>query len=239
MNVIYEDDLSTVIRGSSYTVLPLLHEMYGIIDLILTDPPYAIDSVSRSSGKTGNHGVARARTYKPVIGDTSNEPLRLAWMRRHTERLIAWGADHAVDLSEFPGARWLVWDKRDGLRSNNFADAELAIDTGGGAARLFRHRQMGMLGDGLGWKRVHPNQKPVSLMRWVLDNVTPKPGLVVDPFAGVGTTMVACAERGIPCIGIELDPDYCNIAVDRLRQRPLVEAPGRRLVGEQLQGWTA
>lgn len=230
----YDDGLARIYHGDAHEILPRL---FGgaKADLILTDPPYGISAVSRTSGKTGNHGAATARVYRPVIGD--DQPMRMAWMRPYAERMIVWGADHAVDLGEFSGARWLAWDKRDGLRSNNFADVELAIDTGGGAARLFRHRQMGMLDAGLGWHRVHPTQKPLRLMRWCIEQVRPKPTLVVDPFMGSGTTLRAASDLGIASVGIEMDMGYCVEAVKRLGQQSMFGGP-EPPQPEQLRGWT-
>ncbi|WP_416877948.1 DNA methyltransferase [Litorimonas sp.] len=62
---------------------------------------------------------------------------------------------------------------------------------------------------------LHPTQKPVSLME---QNVRWTSGHVFDPFMGSGTTGVACAKLGRKFTGIELDPDYFDIAVERIRK---------------------
>lgn len=54
----------------------------------------------------------------------------------------------------------------------------------------------------------HPTVKPVALMRWLVRLVTPPGGLVLDPFAGSGTTGVACIREGFDCILIEREPQY-------------------------------
>jgi site-specific DNA-methyltransferase (adenine-specific) len=61
----------------------------------------------------------------------------------------------------------------------------------------------------------HPTQKPVDLMRNVIDWCA---GTVFDPFMGSGTTLVACAKLGRAGIGIELDPDYFDIACKRVEE---------------------
>jgi site-specific DNA-methyltransferase (adenine-specific) len=62
----------------------------------------------------------------------------------------------------------------------------------------------------------HPTVKPVALMRWLVRLVTPPDGLVLDPFAGSGSTGVACAHEGFRFIGIEREDDYAEIARRRI-----------------------
>lgn len=63
----------------------------------------------------------------------------------------------------------------------------------------------------------HPTQKPLALMRWILTLVTPPGGAVIlDPFAGSGSTMVAAAQLGISAVGIEMDSEYAEIAARRI-----------------------
>lgn len=64
----------------------------------------------------------------------------------------------------------------------------------------------------------HPTVKPLSLMRWLVRLVTPPGGLVLDPFAGSGTTVEACQLEGFRCIAIEREADYLPLITDRLRQ---------------------
>lgn len=63
----------------------------------------------------------------------------------------------------------------------------------------------------------HPTVKPLALMRYLVTLVTPPGGIVLDPFAGSGSTLVACAELGIPAIGIELSEEYAEIAARRVQ----------------------
>lgn len=62
----------------------------------------------------------------------------------------------------------------------------------------------------------HPTVKPLALMRWIVRLVTPPGGLVLDPFAGSGTTGVACRDEGFPCILIEREQEYVDIIRRRL-----------------------
>lgn len=64
----------------------------------------------------------------------------------------------------------------------------------------------------------HPTVKPVSLMRWLCRLVTPPGGLVLDPFLGSGTTMIAALQEGFRCIGIEREPEYVELARRRVEE---------------------
>ena len=63
---------------------------------------------------------------------------------------------------------------------------------------------------------VHPTQKPLRLMRWLVRLVTPPGGLVLDPFAGSGTTLVAAVLEGFRAAGCEIDPEYAAVARARI-----------------------
>jgi site-specific DNA-methyltransferase (adenine-specific) len=67
-----------------------------------------------------------------------------------------------------------------------------------------------------GARNVHPTVKPIDLMRWLVRLVTPPGGLVIDPFAGSGTTGIACVLEGLNFIGIEREPEYADIARARI-----------------------
>jgi site-specific DNA-methyltransferase (adenine-specific) len=63
----------------------------------------------------------------------------------------------------------------------------------------------------------HPCEKPVGLLKWCI-NLMEKPGVVLDPFMGSGTTLVAAKLEGRRAIGIEIEERYCEIAAKRLAQ---------------------
>jgi DNA modification methylase len=65
-------------------------------------------------------------------------------------------------------------------------------------------------------KNHHPCVKPIALMRWLVRLVTPPGGLVLDPFAGSGTTLIACAMEGVDSVGIEMNDAYVDIAEARV-----------------------
>jgi site-specific DNA-methyltransferase (adenine-specific) len=209
----YNRDGIRLFHGDALAILPEIEA--GSVSAVVTDPPYGIkertDRASKGRGK-----LTLCNDFPPVIGD--DKPFDPApWL--DFPKVILWGANHYG--SRVPDAScWLTWDKRDGLNSNDNADCELAWTNLGGPARLFHHRWNGMLKDSEKLnRRVHPTQKPVALMAWCLKLLRLPPGsLILDPYAGSGSTLIACRKAGHRAIGIELDPAYCDIASRRLRE---------------------
>ena len=70
-------------------------------------------------------------------------------------------------------------------------------------------------------KRVHPTQKPIALGRWLLEKFAKEGDLIFDPFAGSGSFLVACKQKGFNFVGCELNKDYCDIIKQRLTQQTL------------------
>lgn len=73
-------------------------------------------------------------------------------------------------------------------------------------------------GPDMAFSNLHPTQKPVSLMIWLVKTYTDRGDVVLDPFMGSGTTGAAALETGRGFIGVERDPEYFEIACDRLRR---------------------
>jgi len=74
----------------------------------------------------------------------------------------------------------------------------------------------GAIREGKRTKKVHPTQKPVDLMEWIIKNYTTEGDIIMDAFMGSGTTGVACKNLNRDFIGIELDKTYFDIATKRI-----------------------
>ncbi len=61
----------------------------------------------------------------------------------------------------------------------------------------------------------HPTVKPVELVSRAIENSSPKGGIVLDPFVGSGTTIIAAEQTGRRCLAMDIDPAYCDVAVKR------------------------
>lgn len=74
-------------------------------------------------------------------------------------------------------------------------------------------------------KNPHPTVKPIDLMRYLIRLVTPPGGVVLDPFAGSGTTLIAAFQEKFQCIGIEQSEEYCDLISQRLNGVIAMTAP--------------
>ncbi|WP_230844444.1 DNA-methyltransferase [Gloeobacter morelensis] len=109
---------------------------------------------------------------------------------------------------------------------------------GGQAGHYGRYRTVGRSDDGMRHPRsvlhfpsvgpdlvVHPCQKPLALLEWLVRTYSEPGGLVVDPFAGSGTTALACQNTGRGCVAIEKTREFIEVARRRLEQGVLFEMP--------------
>lgn len=194
------------------------------IDLVLTDPPYGISVDTRmhktSNQKSGN-GLALKGSYINTNWDNSiPEGKIFNEMFRVSKNQIIFGGNYFIEnLHNSPC--WIVWDKDNG--TTNFADCELAWTSYSSPIRKFKYRWNGMLQEDMANKetRFHPTQKPVGLLERILDKYSKLGNTILDPFLGSGSTAIACRQLSRNFIGIEINPDYCKIAEDRLAQTEL------------------
>ena len=193
-----------MILGDCLKVLPLI----GRVDAVVTDPPYGIgiaDNPVRQKHPRKDWDAA-------AVG---NEHLQA--IRAISSEQIIWGGNY-FDLP--PSRGFLIWDKK---QPENFSLAmcEQAWWSRDTNAKVFSKSV-------LGYDKSHPTQKPVALMEWCL-GFLPNARTILDPFMGSGTTLVACQRLGRNGIGIELDPDYFDIACRRVdeatRQPDMFIAP--------------
>jgi DNA modification methylase len=193
-------------------VVPLLPP--GSFDAVVIDPPYGIGAdkaiINRANKR---HGKALAASKDYGDSDWDNEPASATQIfdcRRVSRHAIIFGGNYF----ELPPARcWLVWDKLNG--ENDYADCELAWTNLDKPVRRLAFRWHGMLRDEE-CERVHPTQKPVGVMRWVLSHLPKGSRSIVDPFAGSSSTLVACIHSGFACLGIEREPKYFAASIERL-----------------------
>lgn len=176
---------------------------------------------ARSNGGNGKSGTAAFGDYGPtprVDYDTGRWPANVvldeAAARILDEQAPSAGGGFGVNT----GKPSRVYGDYAGLGGEviGYGDA-------GGASRFFYTSKASTAerNNGHGPANTHPTVKPVDLMRWLVRLVTPPGGLVLDPFAGSGTTGVACREEGFRCVLIEREAEYLGIIAGRLSQLSL------------------
>jgi site-specific DNA-methyltransferase (adenine-specific)/modification methylase len=201
----YADEWVTIYHGDSREIMPHLKPF----DLLLTDPPYGIDVVK--TGKVGGNNKGIARDYGATDWDEERVPEWVMHLARSLcEKQVIFGGNY-YDLPPCKGP--LVWDKEN---TGNFADGEMAWNNLRVSLRIKRHRWNGMIRKG-GEQRNHPTQKPLEVMAWALKQAG-EVQTVLDPWMGSGTTLRACKDAHVHCVGIEREQEYCEIAVDRMAQ---------------------
>ncbi len=221
MKPYYEHAGITIYNCDCREILPSLSA-----DLLLADPPYGLGAARRSFGANGvkRHmtGLVAGKVIAPRdYGDSAwdDEPCPLDLLKLAMSRCplqIIWGGNYF----DFGIARcWLVWDKLRG--DTDYADGELAWTNLDRAVRIIRWRWNGFLQQNSGDKkeeRYHPTQKPFSVMAWAIKQAPQSVQSLLDPFMGVGSSLIAAKALGITGIGIEICERYCEIAAKRLSQ---------------------
>jgi len=218
-----------LLLGDCMEIMPTL----GKVDACVCDPPYGIDI--GGAGTIGGAGVVRPKDYGKATWDKegmSHEQWKA--IKSITNLWIVWGGNHLADVIG-NSAGVLIWDKKcQNGWNDTFSEMEIAFTNAISRAKGFRHLWAGALRHSEQGANVreHPTQKPIKLMQWCVEQL-PTAQTILDPFLGSGTTLVACAKLGRKGIGIELDPDYFDIACRRVedayRQTDLfIEPPAPR-----------
>ena len=182
-------------------------------DMVFTDPPYGINVVGGDKA-VGGGKIVKANKYEPVIGDLTPEVAKnaCALLLSFKIPMIIWGANnfaHALPES----SAWLYWQKN---QTGDFADGELAWTNCKGQIKRFEHTWAGLIkASEHGQKRVHPTQKPIALAEWCFDKYMPEAKSVLDLFLGSGSTLIACEKTNRKCYGLEIDPHYCSVIIER------------------------
>jgi site-specific DNA-methyltransferase (adenine-specific) len=201
-------DLVTLYQGDARAVAAALQPL----DAVITDPPYGTGFTFAKARRSRNPlqpTRPAARWSTNILGD--DQPFDpTPWLAY--PQVILWGGNFYAHRLPPAGAA-LVWDKRKGSTPDDHADCELAWTNLPGPARLVSLKWRGLVREGeanvANRAKLHPAEKPLELMVWCVEKTT---GTVLDPYMGSGSTLAACVRLGRPCIWIELDPHYFQVA---------------------------
>lgn len=204
---------NTILHGDCLAVLPQLPDCSA--DFVLTDPPY----LTRYKSRDGRN----------VPGDDNDTWLAPAFAEMH--RVLVRNS-FAVSFYGWPHAdRFLQAYRTAGFRvvghlafPKRYSSSTKYLGYRHECAYLLAKGHPAQpkhtIGDVIPWaytgNKLHPTQKPLSVLLPLVETFSPESGLVLDPFAGSGSTLLAARSLGRSYLGIELDATYHAAAVDRL-----------------------
>ena len=193
----------------------------GSVDMVLTDPPYGMDFQSNR----------RNEKYAKMKNDSC-----LNWLDFFSDELFRVSAEntahyvfcsfHNVDKfkqsleKNFKIKNILIWEKNNTSMGDLKADFapkyEMIIFIQKGRRLINGKRDPNIMRFNRTGNKLHPTQKPVDLIEYLIEKFSDKGDTVLDPFMGSGSTGLACVNTNRRFIGIELDPDYFAIAKQRI-----------------------
>ncbi len=208
--------MSRIVLGNCLEVMPTFPA--ASVDFILTDPPYLVNY--------------KDRTGRSIAGDVTGDWLGPAFAQMHRVLrndtfCVSFYGWQAVDqfMAAWRAAGFRIVGHL--VFAKSYSSCSRFLKYQHESAYLLAKGRPAMpeapLADVLPWKytgnRYHPTQKPVECLRPLVESFSPAHGIVLDPFAGSGSTCVAARDAGRRYLGIELDPKYHTAAAARLAQR--------------------
>lgn len=224
----YENDLVQLWHGRAELKLPELKT--ESCDLVLTDPPYGVSYRSNMRAERFDE-LKNDGGDRDVVAEVLRDCVRLVGQNRH---LYVFGPEllKAQDMKVSAPAQ-LIWDKK------TISMGDLSLPWGPAHEELHfytsLHRHAGKRGKETGPVRLrkgsvlsyskktgrtlrHPTEKPLDLLAELIESSSRVGELVLDPFAGVGSTGVAAVLAGRRAQLVELEESYCEIAAARLEK---------------------
>lgn len=226
--IVYESESVTLWHGDALEVLPTIEkESTG---LILTDPPYGVEWQSNTRTEKFNQlfGDGADEDSRATVANVLRECVRVVGQNRH---LYVFGPADVMEGQKVSEVVELIWDKgvlgsgdvtsawgpqheRISFCTSKFRHAGQTGNSGV-PARLRKGSVLSFMRP-TGRKVRHPSEKPVPLLCELIESSSRRGDVVVDPFAGVGSTGVAAILTGRRAVLVELDEQWIPIAIERL-----------------------
>jgi DNA modification methylase len=204
-------------------------------DMVFTDPPYGMfldtdySKIKGTENSIGFKGNKTGNKYEKIIGDNEDftpELINTIFASfPKTKEIFIWGADYFVDLLPNYGkdGSWLVWNKRSSeAQQRGIGNCfELCWSFNKHKRFVLEFEWFGFLSKddpNEARNRQHPSMKPSKLISRMINEFCIDANIIVDIFLGSGTTMLATHQLKKKCYGMELDPKYCQVIVDRMRK---------------------
>ena len=232
----YQDESVTLYNASCDEVLPSLTG----VSLVLTSPPY---NLSGDGHQIAGHEFDALTNGYATYGDSMSHSDYVAWQHEvvsgcwsalkdngailYNHKPIARGNAVKLPLDLIPEAlplrQVIIWDRGSGFNRNgaHYCPTHEWILLVAKESFRLRNRSVDdvwRVPFESGKKNDHPAPFPLALARIAIDSASSAGDLILDPFAGSGTTLVAAKQLGRRAVGIELDESYCEVIARRLDQ---------------------
>lgn len=199
-------------------------------DMVLSDPPYGMfldtdfSTIKGSMKSLGRKNHTEGKKYEKVIGDNEDFKPELITTFfanfEYVKEMFLFGADYFAELlPDKNKGSWLVWDKRKESQADAIgSEFELIWSRNKHKRRMLRHDWFGFLSSENGAdarNRVHPTQKPITLLVDILNQWGKDANVIVDLYGGSGSTLIACEQLNKKCYVMELDPHYVDVIIER------------------------
>ena len=204
MKPYYDHKGITIYHGDCLEILPDLEP----VDLVLTDPPYGVDFKYESYSDTKNEHESKISAWFDIL--------------RRAGNILAVSCG-IVNIWNWPKANWvLCWHKpfsvgHSPFGANNWEPLLVYTENGRRCERQSDYFKATFIKEHFD----HPCPKPKHWAMGAIQILSKPNEIIIDPFMGSGTTLVAAKELGRKAIGIEIEEKYCEIAVRRLAQEVL------------------
>lgn len=215
--------------------IQLVNELIGDekVSLVIADPPYGVGYIENKAG------FVKVRVNKVIANDSfkNEEEYRkftsqwLSCLKPYLackNSLYIFNSDkmlfalkEAMDEQGIRLAQLLIWVKNQAVvgRRDFLAKHELIVYGWYGTHSFYKSKDSTVLYCPKPNKSpLHPTTKPLSLIRRLILNSSKINDFVYDPFAGSGTTLIACEQTRRRCLTIEIDPEYCKTVIERFKR---------------------
>jgi site-specific DNA-methyltransferase (adenine-specific) len=186
-------------------------------DLAIVDPPYGLGNTNRFS-----------RGKKASIHDKFNwnnsipNGLYFSELERISIHQIIWGCNYFYPYIKVPGRIIHYKNLTDWSKGKNLSECDLASQTFNNKIEYFDYQWSGNVQNGhINWNnngndsRIHPQQKPIALYKWLLRNYAKEGDKIIDTHLGSGSSAIAAFDGGFDFVGCEIDKDYFGAAKKR------------------------
>lgn len=216
-------------EGDCLTIMRSMPDEY--VEAIITDPPYGIDyqsarrtDKSKWHPKIDNDGKPFIWWLYDAYRVTKDGGVLICFCRWDTQEIFK----QAIEIAGYEIKSQVIWDRdvhgMGDLKSSFAPRHDIIWFAVKGKFEFPDKRPSSVIKcqrlEGL--TMIHPNEKPVDLMRCLIGFVTKKGDTILDPFAGSGSTLVAAIQDERKCVGIEINPKYCQIIRERISKPQMV-----------------